>query len=115
MKIRKVLSHIRGYDILLQRRYLPEVFLTMDETPVWMDTLPGYTLDVRGVRHVNIVTTGRDKSRFTVVLTATKAGTKLTPLTIFPGSRGPKGRILASIYADPEWQLVKDQVNPQNP
>ena len=59
--MQEFLSVVRGYDVVLGRRYLSEVFLNMDETPVWIDALPGYTLDVKGTKHINILTTGKQK------------------------------------------------------
>ncbi len=59
----------------------------MDETPLWFD-MPGETTITRtGERPVPICTTGHDKGRFTVALSAMADGTKLKPFVVFKGVR----------------------------
>ena len=62
----------------------------MDETAIWAD-MPGQsTVEVRGARHVPILTTGHEKSRITVCLAAMADGRKLQPLVVFKGKRMPQ-------------------------
>ena len=60
----------------------------MDETPpLWLD-MPGETTVSRaGERTITIRTTGHDKGRFTVVLSAMADGRKLKPYVVFKGVR----------------------------
>ena len=57
----------------------------MDETPIWMDMPGNYTIEPRGTKTVSLVTTGHEKTRFTVKLAAMADGTKLKPLVLFKG------------------------------
>ena len=57
----------------------------MDETPLWLD-MPSNTIIARSnARSVLIRTTGHDKGRFTVVLSAMADGRKLEPFVVFKG------------------------------
>ena len=59
----------------------------MDETPLWLD-MPGDTTDASlGNHSVPIHTTGHNKGRFTVVLSAMADGMKLKPFVVFKGVR----------------------------
>jgi hypothetical protein len=55
----------------------------MDETPLWFDLPSTRTYDFRGVRTVKARTTGKEKLRYTVILSAMADGTKLPPIVIF--------------------------------
>ena len=60
------------------------------ETAIWAD-MPGQsTVEVRGARHVPILTTGHEKSRITVCLAAMADSRKLQPLVVFKGKRMPQ-------------------------
>lgn len=59
----------------------------MDETPLWYDMPGETTVTHRGQRSVPIRTTGHDKGRFTVVLSAMADGRKLKPYVVFKGVR----------------------------
>lgn len=61
----------------------------MDETPLWLD-MPGETTITRDDRSVPVRTTGRDKARFTVVLSAMADRRKLKPYVVFKGVRAIK-------------------------
>ena len=68
-----------------QHQYPLSAIGNMDETPLWLD-MPGDTTVTRtGERSVSIRTTGHDKGRFTVILTAKADGTKLKPFVVFKG------------------------------
>jgi hypothetical protein len=62
----------------------------MDETPVWLDMPGASTIEEIGVKSVPIRTTGHEKARGTVCLTAKGDGTKMPPVIVFKGKRMPK-------------------------
>ena len=62
----------------------------MDETPIWMDMTGDTTLEKVGTRTVSVKSTGHDKARLTVCLSAKANGTKLTPFIVFKGVRRDK-------------------------
>uniref|UniRef100_A0A915NI48 HTH CENPB-type domain-containing protein n=1 Tax=Meloidogyne floridensis TaxID=298350 RepID=A0A915NI48_9BILA len=53
--------------------------LAMDETAVWFDDPGGRCIESRGAKDVAVVTTGHEKMRITVCLSARSDGKKLTP------------------------------------
>ena len=59
----------------------------MDETPLWMDMPGETTICSTGERSVPIRSTGHDKNRFTVCLSAMTDGRKLKPFIVFKGVR----------------------------
>lgn len=61
----------------------------MDETAVWLDMPGETTIETVGVKSVPLKTTGHEKERVTVCLTAMADGRKLPPLLIFKGKRMP--------------------------
>ena len=64
----------------------------MDESPFWFDLPSNQTYDMQGVKTVRMRTTGHEKLRFSVVLTALANGTKLMPMLIFRNLKNvPKG------------------------
>jgi hypothetical protein len=65
----------------------------MDETPLWFDLPCSKSYDFRGVKPMQARTTGKEKIRYTVVLSAMADGTKLPCMVIFKGLKNvPKGR-----------------------
>jgi hypothetical protein len=56
-----------------------------DEVPFWMDATSNKTVDVKGSKTIDVVTTGHDKCRFTVVCTTRADGKMLKPYIIFKG------------------------------
>jgi transposase-like protein len=62
----------------------------MDEVPMSFDAPPNRTVDAVGVKSVNVVTTGHEKTHFTVVLSCLGDGTKLRPMVIFKRQTIPK-------------------------
>lgn len=84
-KVTAFIVNTRRLRILKQ--YPLSLMGNMDETPLWMD-MPGETTVTRtGDRSVPIRTTGHDKVRFTVVLSAMADGKKLRPYVVFKGVR----------------------------
>ena len=109
MKIRK---------LRLQRNYPLSSIGNMDETPLWLDMPRDTTITRQGDRTVWIRTTGHDKMRFTVVLSAMADGRKLKPYVIFKGMRkvaelvATEGVVVA--FSRNGWmneQLTKDWVD----
>jgi hypothetical protein len=56
-----------------------------DECPYWIDAPHKKTLDIRGSKTIDLVTTGNEKARFTVVKTIRADGKMLPPFIIFKG------------------------------
>lgn len=63
----------------------PSYIGNMDETPLWFDLPRQTTYDFKGVKSVTCKTTGKEKLRYTVVLSSMADGTKLKPMIIFRG------------------------------
>ena len=63
----------------------------MDETPIWLDMLAQTTVDHVGAKSIPIKTTGHEKARVTIVLTAKASGQKMPPLIVFKGVRMERG------------------------
>ena len=70
-----------------QKQYPLSHIGNMDETPVWFDMPGETTITNTGQRSVPVCTTGHDKARFTVVLSAMADGRKLKPFVVFKGIR----------------------------
>jgi len=70
------------------------LMINMDETPVYLDMVGNNTMSQKGVKEVQIMTTGSDKQRVTVALTVASSGFKFPPMIIFKGSNSKNGRIL---------------------
>ena len=47
-----------------------DVLMNMDETPMYFDLPANKTIDFEGVKSVKVTTTGHEKLRYTVLLTA---------------------------------------------
>jgi len=61
-----------------------------DETAIYLDMPPNYTLEKKGVKGVLLKTTGCEKLPLTVMLAATADGRKLPPLLILKRKTLPK-------------------------
>jgi len=61
-----------------------------NETAIYLDMPPNYTLEKKGVKEVLLKTTGCEKLHLTVMLAATVDGRKLPPLLILKGKTLPK-------------------------
>jgi len=61
-----------------------------DETAIYLDMPPNYTLEKKGVKEVLLKTTGWEKLCLTVMLAATPDGRKLPPLLILKRKTLPK-------------------------
>ena len=56
-------------------------------TAVWNDMISNITDEKRGAHSVNLKTTGHEKSKITVCLTATADGRKKKPFIVFKGAK----------------------------
>ena len=65
--------------------YQKECVLQCDETPVYFDMLGSSTIDFVGTNTVDLVTTGHEKTRFTVLLTIAADGFALSVYLVFRG------------------------------
>ena len=69
----------------IQKDYMQDHIIVMDETAVW-HVMPGKnTVDMVGVKSVPILTTGHVKNRITVCLAAKASCRKLHPMVVFKG------------------------------
>ena len=59
----------------------------MDETPVWQDMVVTTTVSKVGSQDVVLKSTGHEKARVSVCLTARADGTKLKPFIVFKGAK----------------------------
>ena len=86
--ITKVVGFIMTTRKLRRSKDYPLSFIgNMDETPLWLDMPGETTITRRGQRSVPLRTTGHEKARFTVVLSAMADGRKLKPYVVFKGVR----------------------------
>ena len=86
MMLEKMVSFIRFMERTRERKKAqPLEIYAVDETAVWLDMLRETTVDVKGRKSVCVKITGHEKSRFTVILTASAAGSKLKPYVVFFG------------------------------
>ena len=59
----------------------------MNETAIWFDMVGNMTVDTTGTKYVPFKSTGNEKVRVSVCLTAKADGTKLKPFTVFQGAK----------------------------
>ena len=57
--------------------------IAMDETAVWQDVLSSTTVDNVGEKSIQLKTTGHEKYKVSLCLTAKADGTKLKPFIVF--------------------------------
>jgi len=76
--------------------FLMRQMANADETAIYLDMPPNYTLEKKGVKEVLLKTTGCEKLRLTVMLAATADGRKLPPLLIFKKKDNPNQRLFQS-------------------
>ena len=70
-----------------QFNYDPSSIIAMDETAVWADMVSPNTVDITGTKYIPLKTTGNEKVRVSVCLTAKADGTKLKPFIVFGGAK----------------------------
>ena len=74
-----------------------DIIMNMDETPMYFDLPANSTIDFKGLKSIQVKTTGYEKLRYTVLLTAgvikeennTYRGFRLPPLVIFKNLKKP--------------------------
>lgn len=64
-----------------------DLIINMDETPMYFDMVPNWTVSKKGAKEIRIRSSGAEKRRFTVVLACTSGGEMLPTLVIFKGKR----------------------------
>jgi hypothetical protein len=65
-------------------------FGNMDEIPISFDIPDIRTVDLKGTRNIELITTGAEKCNFTVILCVTADGGKRDPMVIFKRKTIPK-------------------------
>ena len=86
--IAKVVSFIlRIRRLSAKFEYEPCDIIAFDETPVWSDMVSNTTVDFKGVKSVSMKSTGHEKCRVTVGLSAKGDGTKLKPIIVFKDAK----------------------------
>ena len=75
---------LRECMLFMEMGFDLDSLLNADETSIYIDPPTRSTYDVIGQRRVEAVTSGQQKTRVSVYLTATAAGTKLKPLILIP-------------------------------
>ena len=76
----------------------------MDETPIFFDSPFSSTIDKKGAKQIEIITSGAEKYRVSLLLTKSANGNRFPPLIIFKGVPGAK--IEKELN---KLQLVKDK------
>ena len=67
----------------------PAAIANMDETAIWADMPGNTTVEKIGATSVPLLTTGHEKERIVVCLSALACGKKLKPFIVFKGKRFP--------------------------
>ena len=67
--------------------YAPANIIAMDESAVWADLVSDTTVEKTGARTVTMKSTGYEKMRVSVCLTAKSDGTKSKPFLVFKGAK----------------------------
>ena len=88
----QVIAKLVAYVLRVRRLRLPHEYMlgdiyAMDETPVGSDKITSSTVEQVGKKTVTMKSTGHEKSRISVCLTAKGDGTKLKPFIVFKGGK----------------------------
>ncbi|KFM61528.1 Pogo transposable element with KRAB, partial [Stegodyphus mimosarum] len=83
--------------LIAEGKYSLKNVINMDEVPLTFDCPPNRTVDTCGVKTISIITTGQEKTQFTVMLACCADGTKLKPLLIFKRKTIPKENFPRSV------------------
>ena len=78
-------SEFLSYVLFCQKEhdYLLSLIRNIDETPISFNLPNNITVEQRGTKTVSILSTGHERSNFTVVLSCMTDRTKLPPIIIF--------------------------------
>jgi hypothetical protein len=75
--------------------------LQCDETPIWFDMVNKTTIEFVGTKSIDLLTSGHDKTRFTVLLTIAAHGFCLNAYVVFKGlKKVPNCRIPSNIVVN---------------
>jgi hypothetical protein len=80
-----LVNYLKRLRLFLAEFPLLELILNCDETPCWFDMVGKMTIDFKGTKSIDLVTTGHDKTRFTVLLTIAANGYCLPAYVVFRG------------------------------
>ena len=80
-KLVKYVMHVRRLS--MKTNFSPDCITAMDETAVWSDMVGNVTVDTTGTKDVPLKSTGNEKVKVSVCLTAKADGTKLKPFVVF--------------------------------
>ena len=84
-KLIKYVMHVRRLS--MKANFSPDCIIAMDETAVWSDMVGNVTVDTTGTKDVPLKSTGNEKVKVSVCLTAKADGTKLKPFIVFQGAK----------------------------
>ena len=84
-KLVKYVMHVR--ELSMKTNFSPDCIIAMGETAVWSDMVGNVTVDTTGTKDVPAKSTGNEKVKVSVWLTAKADGTKLKPFNVFPGAK----------------------------
>ena len=91
------MSYLRGVEQLTINLDAQHIF-NMDEIPVYIDMVSSKTLEFTGNKNVDEASTGHDKSRFTVAITASCSGKVFKSSVILKGLKHvPKCNVPSNI------------------
>jgi len=86
--IDKLIAYVlQARRLRVKLSYSDSDIIAMDETAVWQDMLSNTTVDSIGHNTIAMKTTGQEKTKVSVCLTAKADGTKLKPFIVFPGAK----------------------------
>ena len=86
--IGKLVSYvIHARRLQMKFNFEPSQIYAMDETPVWQDMVGTTTVTTKGNRDVVLKSTGHEKARVSVCLTARADGQKMKPFIVFKGAK----------------------------
>ncbi|KAK7910104.1 hypothetical protein WMY93_014788 [Mugilogobius chulae] len=108
-------ANFRAYcqSKITENKIRPEHITNMDEVPLTFDIPVNRTVEKTGTRMVSILTTGNEKSSFTVVLGCQANGQKLPPMVIFKRKTLPKEKFPAGVIikANPKGWMDEDKMS----
>ena len=86
--IEKLVSYIIQVRRLTTKfKYAELNIIAMDEKPIWSDMISETTIDITGKSEIQVKSTGHEKSRVTVCLTAKANGVKMKWTNVFKGGK----------------------------
>ena len=87
----RLINKLIAYILQVRRQrsrhsYSHSDIIAINETAVWQDMLSSATVDKAGESSIRLKTTGHEKSKVSVSLTAKAHGINLKPFIVFPGA-----------------------------